>query len=203
MSNAITEYIEQFAYLTGKIGKVREKEEIIAYTLIFIGICLCTLGIILYRQMIAVFTFTLVAQGIIFLMGDSSSWGSTVTAFAIIGVVAAYFVWDKKFFDGIILCMILGGLIAAEYTSSAIIVIIAILAGLALFLLFPVETICILSTISGVLILRSLFVTLGIGWSVVIGVTGLSLQIILSWKTRVFDKRYPDWTLKLLGRRID
>lgn len=200
MRNVITEYIEQFAYLTGKIGNVREKEAWISIILILLGGCLCVTGIVLYRQIISVFVFSLLAQGIILLMGNSSSWGTTVTTFAILGVASAYIVWDKKYFDGILLCMVLSGLIASEFIFSLVLTMLAVCVGLVLFLLFPVETICLLSSVSGAVLLQAIFDTMSPFYGLLLGIVGFAIQMLISLKYSAFDNRYPDWTMKLFRR---
>lgn len=186
---------EQFAYLSGIIGYVRENVDVISWTMVAVGIVLCAFGIYAYRYIAALITFFLVAEGIIFLGAGRTSWGTVVTAFAVTGVFLAYYIWNANYWSAIILCLASIALHFANATDAwEIVGYIVLMAGCIFAIaIFPVESICGSTAIIGTLLLKDLFDSNYRFMWIIVAVLGIALQLLLSKKQSLFDKRYPDW----------
>lgn len=195
MYDFIYEQLEQFAYLSGIIGSVREHADMISIIMMAVGILLCLLGIYIYRYAAAIITFFAVAEMIIILWANRTSWGTIVTAFSVAGVFLAYYIWNAKYISAVILCWasIALYLINAR-TIEEVIGYIVLMIGCAFAVFsFPVESICISTTVIGTLLLRDLVAFNDRFLWMIAVVFGIALQLVLSKRQSLYDKRYPEW----------
>ena len=195
MYELIHSQFEQFAYVSGIIGLVRENMDSISKGMILLGILLCVFGIFIFRYVSAVITFFLVAGGIIVVGSGRASWGTVVTAFAVAGVFLAYYIWSMNYVPAMVFSLspIALYLVNAKSVWETIGYIVLMIGCVFVVYGFPVESMCISSTVVGILLLKDLLV-LDFPWIwIIVAALGIVLQLMLSKKQSLFDKRYPEW----------
>lgn len=189
MNGLITLVLEYFAYVSGSIGYMRENEYLPTIILLSIGGILCFFGFWSYRYIIAALSFLIVATGIIVAIGDRLSWGGTATVFSLVGIIVAYLMCTRFYTDAVIINSLLTGLVVYSLTEQWLPVVAGMVLVAVITVFVPVEALCIVTSVSGGMIMNEILVDMLPGQYYLISI-GMVLQIILTLKQKTFTPRY-------------
>ena len=173
MINALHGLIHKFFGEMNMTGSLSRFSALLSGAILIFAVLSCLFGYKLFRFISAAVAFLLTAIGISLLLGPTASRAVVVTAFIIIGILAAFLAYQWTEFGAFILCASIGFGFASLITDILWVQLLIALFPGAISIRFPVMSIILATAIWG-------GVTLGIDGSEAAGFGQIPFQIMMS-----------------------
>lgn len=194
MIELITHFFTWFTFETGIIGKIRQYSELGLWCIFIIGFMSCFFGFKVFRAYFSVFMFGLVTSLCCLFFKERWDWGSVTTCFAVVGVFVALLSFEWKKAGAIIMCGIFGAMTASLFLASNIVVLLIGIVCIVAVILFPVITICFLSSLWGSIILSEILPVTNAGYCyLILTIIAFGLQLFFNRKQDLFKETCPKW----------
>jgi hypothetical protein len=191
MTDVLIQIFSYFAYLTGIEGSIWKYRSYGDDAILLIAVVLLFFGFMAFRIISSTMVFGMITIVICRLFEAYISWGSVVTAFAVIGVITAFLLYLAPYFEGGVFCIVLGGIAGWNISESIPGMLIGAFLGMIMFCLIPVSGICAISAVTGAVLLSE-SEKFPIPLMVVIFCICFFFQLFISRRQKIFSKRCPE-----------
>ena len=178
MSELILKGIDFFMEKTGIAGNIHVNENTERMLFLLLGIALVLAGAKVYCAVVSLIMFWGVTIVLCTLMDGKAAWGTIVTAFTLIGCLMAYLAFKWKTADSMIFSAAIAAGAAWILSSSWIIAVCSggVIAVASAF--FPLECAILSTVLAGAVLLYET----GVGYTGLLAVCGVLIQLLVFWR---------------------
>lgn len=149
MFNTLYTLIQKFFSEMNMAGSLSRFVTVLSGAILIVAVLSCLFGYKLFRFISAAVVFFLAAIGISALLGPTASRAVVVTAFIVIGILAAFLAYQWTEFGAFILCASIGFGFASLITDILWLKLLAAIILGAISIRFPVTSIILTTSIWG------------------------------------------------------
>lgn len=172
MYNALYTLIQKFFFEMNMADSLTRVVTVLSGSILVVAALGLLFGYKLFRFISAVVVFLLSAVGISLLLGPSADRAVVVTAFIVLGILAAFLAYQWTEFGAFVLCASIGFGLAALLTDTIWVQILAALVFGAISIRFPVSSIILTTAIWG-------GITLGTDGAEAVGIDPIHFRLMI------------------------